>query len=232
MLEVRRSLDRGYADNGALKSYHTFSFGEYYDPVYEDFGALRVINEDRIKPRRGYDTAPPEDMEVLTYLLGGELEHRDCLGNACVVRPGEIQRWSVAAGVTQSELNPSAAQEAHLLQIWIRPKAPGLAPGYERKHFAASEKRGRLRLVASNTGDDGSVRIHQDARLYSGLFNASERAQFEVAKGRRAYAHVASGSIAVNETRLNAGDGVKITAPGHFAFQNGRDAEVLMFDLP
>lgn len=232
MLEVRRSLDRGYADNGGLKSYHTFSFGEYYDPVYEDFGALRVINEDRIKPRRGYDSAPPEDMEVLTYLLGGELEHRDSLGNACVVRPGELQRWSVAAGVTQSELNPSVSQEAHLLQIWIRAGAAGLAPGYECRQFAASERRGKLRLVASHTGDDGSVRIQQDARLYSGFFNASERAQVEVAKGRRAYAHVASGSIAVNETRLNAGDGVKITAPGRFAFQNGRDAEILVFDLP
>jgi quercetin 2,3-dioxygenase len=232
MLEVRRSLDRGYAENGGLKSYHTFSFGEYYDPVYEDFGALRVINEDRLKPRRGYDSAPPKDMEVLTYLLGGELEHRDSLGNVCVIRPGGLQRWSVTVGVTQSELNPSASQEAHLLQIWIRPSEAGLAPGYEHKRFAPSEKRGRLRLVASHTAEDGSVRIQQDARLYSGFFNASERTEFEVAKGRRAYAHVASGSIAVNETRLNAGDGVKITAPGRFAFQNGRDAEVLVFDLP
>lgn len=232
MLEVRRSLDRGYAESGGLKSYHTFSFGEYYDPVYEDFGALRVINEDRIKPRRGYDSAPPKDMEVLTYLLGGELEHRDSLGNACVLRPGGLQRWSATGGVAQSELNPSASQEAHLLQIWIRASGPGLAPGYEHRRFAASEKRGRLLLLASHMAEDGSVRIQQDARLYSGCFNASERTEFEVAKGRRAYAHVASGSIAVNETRLNAGDGVKITAPGRFAFQNGRDAEVLVFDLP
>jgi redox-sensitive bicupin YhaK (pirin superfamily) len=232
MLEVRRSLDRGYADLDGLKSYHTFSFGEYYDPVFEDFGALRVINEDRIKPRRAYDSSPPKDMEVLTYVLGGELEHRDSLGNTCVIRPGDLQRWRVASGATQSELNPSSSQEAHLLQIWITPGTPGLSPGYAYKSFPLSEKRGRLRLVASPTGEDGSIHIQQNARLYSGCFNASERAEFDVAKGRRAYAHVASGSIAVNETRLNAGDGVKITAAGRFALQSGRDAEVLMFDLP
>jgi quercetin 2,3-dioxygenase len=232
MLEVRRSLDRGYADHGWLKSYHTFSFADYYDPVYEDFGALRVINEDRIKPGKGYDNQPHRDMEILTYVLAGELEHKDSLGNAVVIRPGDVQRLSAGAGVTQSELNPSPSQEVHLLQIWIKPSAEGLEPGYEQKRFAASEKRGRLRLVASLTGEDGSMRIQQDTRVYTGSFNAAERAEFEVAKGRRAYAHVASGSIAVNETRLNAGDGVKITRSGRFALQNGRDAEVLMFDLP
>jgi redox-sensitive bicupin YhaK (pirin superfamily) len=232
MLEVRRSLDRGYADHGWLKSYHTFSFADYYDPVYEDFGALRVINEDRIKPGKGYDNQPHRDMEILTYVLAGELEHKDSLGNAVVIRPGDVQRLSAGAGVTQSELNRSPSQDVHLLQIWIKPSAEGLEPGYEQKRFAASEKRGRLRLVASLTGEDDSLRIQQDTRVYTGFFNAAERAEFEVAKGRRAYAHVASGSIAVNETRLNAGDGVKITRSGHFALQNGRDAEVLMFDLP
>ena len=232
MLEVRRSLDRGYADHGWLKSYHTFSFADYYDPVFEDFGALRVINEDRIKPGKGYDNQPHRDMEILTYVLAGELEHKDSLGNAVVIRPGDVQRLSAGAGVTQSELNRSPSQEVHLLQIWIKPSAEGLEPGYEQKRFAASEKRGRLRLVASLTGEDDSLRIQQDTRVYTGFFNAAERAEFEVAKGRRAYAHVASGSIAVNETRLNAGDGVKITRSGRFALQNGRDAEVLMFDLP
>jgi quercetin 2,3-dioxygenase len=233
MLEVRRSLDRGYADHGGLKSYHTFSFGDYYDPVFEDFGALRVINEDRIKPGRGYDHCPSDaDVEILTFVLAGALEHKDSLGNASVLRPGDVQRWSASAGVTRSESNPSASLEAHLLQIWIKARATGLAPGYERRAFAPSEKRGKLRLVVSSTGEDGSVRIQQDARLYTGLFNATERVEFEVAKGRRAYAHVASGSIAVNETRLNAGDGVKITRPGRFALQSGRDADVLMFDLP
>jgi redox-sensitive bicupin YhaK (pirin superfamily) len=232
MLEVRRSLDRGYTDHGWLKSYHTFSFADYYDPVFEDFGALRVINEDRIKPGKGYDNQPHRDVEILTYVLAGELEHKDSLGNAVVIRPGDVQRLSAGAGVTQSELNRSPSQDVHLLQIWIKPSAEGLEPGYEQKRFAASEKRGRLRLVASLTGEDDSLRIQQDTRVYTGFFNAAERAEFEVAKGRRAYAHVASGSIAVNETRLNAGDGVKITRSGRFALQNGRDAEVLMFDLP
>jgi quercetin 2,3-dioxygenase len=232
MLEVRRSLDRGYADHGWLKSYHTFSFADYYDPVYEEFGPLRVINEDRIKPGKGYDNQPHRDIEILTYVLAGELDHKDSLGNAAVIRPGDVQRLSAGAGVIQTEFNRSTSQEVHLLQIWIKPSADGLEPGYEQKRFTVNEKRGRLRLVASHTGDDGSVRIQQDVRIYTGLFNAAERVEFEVAKERRAYAHVASGSIAVNETRLNAGDGVKITQPGRFALQSGRDAEILMFDLP
>jgi len=232
MLELRRSLDRGYANHGGLKSYHTFSFGEYYDPVYEEYGPLRVINEDRLKPGKGYETAAPPDMEILTYMLAGELEHRDSFVNTCVIRPGSMQRWSAGTGATQSELNPSSSQEAHLLQIWIRPAAPGLTSGYEHRHFSADERRGRLQLAVSPTGEDGAVRIQQDARVYIGCLNGAERAEFEVGKGRRAYAHVASGSIAVNETRLNAGDGVKITKPGRFALQSGRAAEVLVFDLP
>jgi len=232
MLEVRRSLDRGYADHGWMKSYHTFSFADYYDPVYEDFGALRVINEDRIKAGKGYDNRVHRDVEILTYILSGELEHKDSLGNAALIRPGDLQCLSAGAGVTQSELNPSASESVHLLQIWIKPSAAGLPPAYERKHLELGEKRGRLRLMASPTGEDGAVRIQQDARLYIGSFNAAERAEFEVSKGRRAYAHVASGSIAVNETRLNAGDGVKVTKPGRIALVSGRDADVLIFDLP
>jgi quercetin 2,3-dioxygenase len=232
MLEVRRGLDRGYADHGWLKSYHTFSFEDYYDPVFENFGALRVVNEDRIKPGKGYNNKAYRDVEILTYVLAGELEHKDSLGNATVIRPGDVQRLSGGSGVSQSELNPSAKQEAHFLQIWITPSETGLAPGYEQKHFAASEKRGKLRLIASRTGEEGSLRIQQETRVYTGFFNAAERAELEVAKGRRGYAHVASGSIAVNETRLNAGDGVKMTKPGRFALQNGRDAHVLVFDLP
>jgi quercetin 2,3-dioxygenase len=232
MLEVRRSLDRGYADHGWLKTYHTFSFADYYDPVYEEWGVLRVINEDRVKAGKGFGTHAHRDMEILTYILEGELEHKDSMGNGSVIRPGDVQRMSAGTGVTHSEFNPSPSQEVHLLQIWIKPNVAGVAPGYEQKHFADAEKRGKLCLVASPTGEDGSVLIRQDARVYSGFFNASERAEFEVAKGRRAYAHVARGSIAVNETRLNAGDGVKITKPGRIALQSGRDADVLMFDLP
>ena len=232
MLEVRRSLDRGYADHGWLKSYHTFSFDEYYDPVYEDFGALRVINENHIRPGKGYEQQSQQNAEILTYLLAGELSHQDSLGNTTVVRPGDFQCLSAGSGITQTELNQSASQEVHLLQIWLKPNAQGLAPGYTQKHFGPGEKRGRLRLVASATGDEGSMRIQQDARLHTGLFNGTERTELEVAKGRRAYVHVASGSIAVNETRLNAGDGVKITKPGQFALQSGRDADVLVLDLP
>jgi redox-sensitive bicupin YhaK (pirin superfamily) len=232
MLEVRRSLDRGYADHGWLKSYHTFSFDEYYDPVFEDFGALRVINENRIRPGKGYDQQAHQDVEILTYLIAGELSHRDSLGNTTVMRPGDVQRLSAGTGITQSELNLSPSEEVHLLQIWIKPSSHGLIPGYEQKHFAPAEKRGCLRLVASLGGEDGSMRIQQDARLYTGFFNAADRTEFEVAKGRRAYVHVASGSIAVNETRLNAGDGVKITKPGRFALQSGRVADVLVLDLP
>jgi hypothetical protein len=234
MLEVRRSLDRGYAHHGGLKSYHTFSFGDYYDPVFEDFGALRVINEDRLRPGKSYDPGPPEtNVEILTYIISGELEHKDSLGNDTVLRAGDLQRWSASTGVSQAELNPSASQEAHMLQIWIKPgTAEPAPPGYQRQTFPADEKRGKLRLLASFTGEEGSLRIRQNARVYSGFFNAAERVEFEVAQGRRAYAHVASGSIAVNETRLNAGDGVKITRPGRFALQSGRDAEVLILDLP
>jgi quercetin 2,3-dioxygenase len=232
MLEIRRSLDRGYADLGGLKSYHTFSFADYYDPVFEGFGALRVINEDLLKPGRAYDKQSHQDMEILTYVISGELEHKDSLGNTTVIRPGELHCLSAGRGATRNELNPSSSQDTHLLQIWIKPQAAGLQPCYERQPFAPSEKRGRLLLIASPTGESGSVRIQQDARLYTGFFNATERAEFEVAKGRRGYAHVVSGSIAVNETRLNAGDGVKITKPGRFALQNGRDADVLMLDLP
>ena len=232
MLEVRRSLDRGYADHGWLKSYHTFSFDDYYDPVYEEFGALRVINENRIRPGKGYDHQSHQDVEILTYLIAGELSHSDSLGNSTVVRPGDVQRLSAGTGITQSEQNRSPSQEVHLLQIWIKPSSHGLTPGYEQKRFAPDEKRGRLRLVASLAGDDGSMRIQQDVCLYTGFFNATDRSELDVAKGRRAYVHVASGSIAVNETRLNAGDGVKITKPGHFTLQNGRAADVLVFDLP
>jgi quercetin 2,3-dioxygenase len=232
MLEVRRSLDRGYADHGWLKSYFTFSFDEYYDPVYEDFGALRVINENRIRPGKGYDHQSHKDVEILTYLIAGELSHNDSLGNSTVVRPGDFQRLTAGTGITLSEQNLSPSQEVHLLQIWIKASADGLTPDYQHRRLAADEKRGRLRLVASLAGEDGSMRIQQDARFYTGCFNATERAELDVAQDRRAYVHVVSGSIALNETRLNAGDGVKITRPGRFVLQNGRDADVLVFDLP
>jgi redox-sensitive bicupin YhaK (pirin superfamily) len=232
MLEVRRSLDRGYADHGWLKSYHTFSFADYYDPVYEEFGPLRVINEDRLKAGKSFGQHTHRDMEILTLVLEGELEHRDSIGTSAVIRPGDVQRMSAGTGISHSESNPSASQAVHLLQIWIKPSVPGGEPGYEQKHFPDADKRGRLRLIASSDGEEGSVVIRQAARVYAGLFNSAERIEFEVAKERRAYAHVAKGSIAVNETRLNAGDGVKMVSPGRYLFQSGRDANIIVFDLP
>jgi redox-sensitive bicupin YhaK (pirin superfamily) len=231
MLEVRRSQDRGYTDQGWLKTYHTFSFGDYYDPVYEEYGALKVINEDRVKAGKGFAAHAHQDVEILTYILDGELEHKDSLGNGSVIRRGDLQRMSAGTGVTHSEFNPSSAQDVHLLQIWIKPSLTGIPPSYEQKHFPEDNRRGQLRLIASPDAQDGSVLVHQDVRVYAGLFNAAERIELDVAKGRRAYAHVARGSIAVNETRLNAGDGVKITKPGRFALQSGREADVIVFDL-
>jgi quercetin 2,3-dioxygenase len=232
MLEVRRSLDRGYADHGWLKSYHTFSFADYYDPVFEDFGPLRVINEDRIKPGKGYPAQPQRDLEILTYLIDGELEHKDSLGNGSVMRAGSLQCMSAGTGVTHTEFNPSPSQDAHFLHICMKPSKAGIAPAYGQKHFPAAEKRGLLRLIASPDGNSGSVVVHQDALLYSGLFHEAQKAEFELAKNRRAFVHVLRGSIAVNETRLNAGDGVKITHPEEVVLQHGREADVILFDLP
>ncbi len=232
MLEVRRSGDRGYADHGWLKTYHSFSFADYYDPVNEEFGPLRVINEDRVKPGKGFASHAHRDMEILTYVLEGELEHKDSLGNGSVVRRGDVQRMTAGTGVTHSEFNSSPAHELHLLQIWIKPNVTGIPPGYEQKSFADADKRGRLCPIASPAGVGGSVTIHQDAHVYCGRFALTERAEVEVAKARRAYVHVVRGSIAVNETRLNTGDAVKISRPGSVLIQHGRDAEVLVFDLP
>jgi len=231
MFELRRSQDRGYTDHGWLKTYHTFSFADYYDPVYEEYGALKVINEDRVKAGKGFAAQARQDMEILTYILEGELEHKDSLGNGTVIRRGDLQRMSAGTGVTHSEFNPSSAQDVHLLQIWIKPSAAGIPPSYEQKHFPEDNRRGQLRLIASPDAQDDSVLVHQDVRVYAGLFNAAERVELDIAKGRRAYAHVARGSIAVNETRLNGGDGVKITKPGRVALQSGREAEVIVFDL-
>jgi redox-sensitive bicupin YhaK (pirin superfamily) len=232
MFEVRRSRDRGYEDHGWLKTYHTFSFGDYYDPEYEQFGPLRVLNEDRVKAGNGFPTHGHQDMEILTYVLEGELEHRDSMGNGSVIRPGDVQRLSAGTGITHSEFNPSSTQDVHLLQIWIKPAKAGIAPSYEQKHFGEGERRGRLRLVASSDGIANSVKIHQNARMYAGFFHEAERVQLEIRKERRAFVQVARGSVAVNETRLDAGDGMKITQTERFVLQNGRKAHVLIFDLP
>jgi quercetin 2,3-dioxygenase len=232
MLQVRRSAERGFFDHGWLKTYHTFSFGDYQDTTWVDYGPLRVINDDRVAPGEGFGNHGHRDMEIVTYILSGELEHKDSMGNGSVIRVGDVQRMSAGTGVLHSEYNPSGEAEAHLLQVWIRPETERLAPGYEQKHFTAADKRGRLRLIASRDGAEGSVHIHQNARIYAGLFGGAEHAAFEVPAGRRAWVHMARGALSVNETRLEAGDGAGIPGPAHLKLHDGDGAEVLLFDLP
>ena len=232
MLEVRKSEDRGLADHGWLKSRHTFSFADYYDPDHVEFGALRVINEDRVQPGKGFGTHGHRDMEILSYVLEGELEHKDSMGTGSIIKPGDVQRMSAGRGVQHSEYNPSKTEPVHFLQIWIVPSAFGIAPGYEQKRFGPEEKRGRLRLIASEKGTDGSVRLHQDALVYAGLFDGAERASLALDAGRLAYVHVARGELSVNGEALEAGDGLKVSRTARLEFSGGKAAEVLVFDLP
>jgi redox-sensitive bicupin YhaK (pirin superfamily) len=231
MMTLRRSADRGRADHGWLKSFHSFSFADYYDPRHMGFGALRVINEDRVAPGMGFGTHGHRDMEIISYVLDGELAHRDSLGNGSVIRPGDVQRMSAGSGVRHSEYNHAADRTTHFLQIWIEPDVTGITPSYEEKHFDAAEKRGRLRLIASRDGADGSVRIHQDARLYAGLFDSAENAQLELDPRRRVYVHVARGAVTVNGQALAAGDALALQEVASLSIDQGREAEVLVFDL-
>jgi redox-sensitive bicupin YhaK (pirin superfamily) len=232
MNTVRRSGERGYADHGWLKSYHTFSFADYYDPEHVEFGPLRVINEDRVAPGAGFGTHGHRDMEIISYVLEGELAHRDSLGSGSVIRPGDVQRMSAGRGVRHSEFNNSQEEQAHFLQIWIQPNVFGIEPEYEEKRFTTEEKRGRLRLIASENGAEGSVRIHQDARVYAGLFDGAERAELAIEPKRRAYVHVARGTISANGEVLKAGDALELTDAKILALSDGKEAEVLVFDLP
>ena len=232
MTEVRRSHERGFADHGWLQSFHSFSFADYFDPEHVSFGPLRVINEDRVQPGAGFGTHPHRDMEILSYVLAGELAHQDSMGNGSTIRPGDVQRMSAGSGVRHSEFNPSASAPVHFLQIWILPREKGLVPSYEQKHFAAGQKRGRLALIASPDAAEGSVRIHQDARLYAGLLDGAERASLELSPGRLAYVHVVRGSVSVNGVALAGGDALELTAAAAIALADGHDAEVLVFDLP
>jgi len=234
MLIVRRSDERGYADLGWLQTFHSFSFADYHDPDHTGFGPLRVINEDRIAPGMGFGAHSHRDMEIITYVLDGELSHKDSIGHgaaAAVIRPGDVQRMSAGTGVRHSEFNQSA-QTTHLLQIWIEPNVRGIVPSYEEKRFGAEEKRGRLRLVASPDGAEGSVKIHQDARLYIGSFTGDESAALALKKGRRAYVHVARGEVDVNATRLLTGDAAKLEGVDSIRLTNGHEGEILVFDLP
>jgi redox-sensitive bicupin YhaK (pirin superfamily) len=232
MQEIRRSGERGHAQHGWLESYHSFSFADYFDPEHVEFGPLRVINEDRVQPGAGFATHGHRDMEIISYVLAGELAHKDSMGNGSTIRPGDVQRMSAGAGVRHSEFNASKTELVHFLQIWIRPDTEGLEPGYEQKRFEPAEKRGRLRLIASPDRAEGSVLIHQDAHVYAGLFDGAEQARLEVPPGRQLYVHVARGALAANGTALAAGDALKLTDTTTLALQDGRGAEVLVFDLP
>src|SRR5690242_10410680 len=230
MQEIRRSHERGYADHGWLKSYHTFSFANYYDPEHVEFGALRVINEDRVAAGQGFGTHGHRDMEIISYVLEGELAHKDSTGTASTIKPGDVQRMSAGSGVRHSEFNPSAENGVHFLQIWILPDRAGIAPSYEEKRFPAEDKRGRLRLIASPDRAEGSVLIHQDARVYAGLFDAGESAQLGLLPHRRVYVHVARGTVHANGTKLDSGDALKLTDAAEPTLADGHGAEVPVFD--
>jgi redox-sensitive bicupin YhaK (pirin superfamily) len=232
MHDVRRSNERGHADHGWLKSFHSFSFADYFDPQHVEFGPLRVINEDRVKAGAGFGTHSHRDMEIVSYVLAGELAHKDSMGNGSIIRPGDVQRMSAGSGVRHSEFNPSATQPVHFLQIWIQPNAVGIEPSYEEKRFSTEEKRGRLRLIASPDAAEGSVLLHQDARIYAGLFTGEERAELNVPTGRLVYVHVALGALEANGVALGAGDALQLTDARSVAISHGQDAEVLVFDLP
>ena len=232
MNEIRRGDERGYADHGWLKSYHSFAFADYFDPRHVEFGPLRVINEDRVAAGGGFGTHGHRDMEIISYVLEGELAHKDSLGNGSTIRPGDVQRMSAGSGVTHSEFNPSRESGVHFLQIWIQPSARGIAPSYEEKRFSAADKCGTLRLIASPDGQDGSVHVHQDVRLYAGLFDDWESAGLTVGPDRRLYVHLARGALEANGTPLAAGDALKLSGTRELALAHGRGAVVLVFDLP
>jgi len=238
MIALRKSCERGYADHGWLKSFHSFSFADYHDPKHMGFGNLRVINEDRIAPGTGFGTHGHRDMEIISYVLEGELAHKDSMGNGSagaahsgVIRPGDVQRMSAGHGVRHSEFNHAPRDTTHFLQIWILPDRLGIEPGYEQKHFEAAEKRGKLRLVASPDGADGSVTLHADARMYAGLFDGAESVELPLDPARRSYVHLVRGEMSVNGQRLRGGDALALAEEARLQLADGKDAEVIVFDL-
>jgi hypothetical protein len=231
MLTLRKSQDRGYADHGWLRSYHSFSFAGYYDPAHMGWGNLRVINEDRVAPGMGFGTHGHRDMEIISYVLSGELAHQDSMGNVKGIPPGDVQRMSAGTGVTHSEFNHAEGQTTHFLQIWIEPNVTGIPPSYEQKTIPVEQKRGVLRLVASPDGAQGSVTIHADAALYAGLFDGSETAELALNPTRKGYVHLVRGALEVNGQRIGAGDAVLVQGESRIVLTHGADAEVLVFDL-
>ena len=232
MISLRPAHERGHANHGWLDSWHSFSFAGYSDPAHVHWGPLRVINEDRVAAGQGFGTHSHRDMEIISYVLDGSLGHKDSMGNAATIVPGEVQRLSAGTGITHSEYNHSATGTTHFLQIWIIPRTPGVAPGYDQKTFTAEEKRGRLRLVVSPDGAEGSVAIQQDARLYAGLFDGDEAAMLPLAAGRLGYVHVVKGRVVVNGLPLGPGDALRYRGEPQVTLAQGQGAEVLVFDLP
>ena len=231
MITLRKSQERGYADHGWLKSYHSFSFAGYHDEKHMGFGNLRVINEDRIAPGTGFGTHGHKDMEIISYVLQGNLAHKDSMGNVKGIPPGDVQRMSAGTGVQHSEFNHAEGQTTHFLQIWIEPNVKGIAPGYEQKTFSDSEKRGKLRLVASQDGAGGSVTVHADARIYAGLLDGDEAATLALNPSRKTYIHLIRGHLQVNGLQLDSGDAALLSSETQLQLDQGRDAEVLVFDL-
>jgi redox-sensitive bicupin YhaK (pirin superfamily) len=231
MITIRPAKERGHADHGWLDSHHTFSFADYYDAQHMGFRKLRVINEDRVAPGKGFGKHSHADMEIISYVLEGALEHKDSLGTGSIIRPGDVQRMSAGSGVAHSEFNASQAEPVHFLQIWLVPEQRGIQPGYEQKTFSQAEKQGKLRKVASPDGSDGSLAIHADAVLYAGLFDADESAELAIAAGRHAWVQVARGKVSVNGRELEAGDGIALSDEPALHIARGQGAEVLVFDL-
>jgi hypothetical protein len=231
MIKIRKAHERGHADHGWLDTWHTFSFADYHDSEQMGYSSLRVINDDRVAPGVGFPTHSHRDMEIVTYVLSGALEHRDSMGNGTVIRPGEVQRMSAGTGISHSEFNASPSEAVHLLQIWIMPEKRGITPSYEQKFFDAAEKLGKLRLVASPDGSEGSVAIHQDARLYAGLIDPDHPAEHDLPPGRRAYLHVARGAASLNGLEMSAGDGARIEGETGLHLESESSSEILLFDL-
>jgi redox-sensitive bicupin YhaK (pirin superfamily) len=231
MMELRRARERGHADHGWLNSWHSFSFADYYDPKHVQFRALRVINDDTVEPGKGFGTHSHRDMEIVSYVLEGSLAHKDSMGNGSIIRPGSVQRMSAGTGVQHSEFNPSPNERVHFLQIWFLPNVLGIPPGYEEKIFADAEKRGRLRLIASPDGADGSVTIHADASLSAALIDPGERIEEALSTGHSYYIHIARGSASLNGTPLGVGDAAMLTGEKNLVLDQGHEAEVLVFEL-
>ena len=231
MLTLRLCAERGWADHGWLKSYHSFSFAGYHDPAHMGFGNLRVINEDRIEPGTGFGMHGHSDMEIISYVMSGAIGHKDSIGNGASIPPGDVQRMSAGSGIMHSEFNHAQDSETHFLQIWIEPNVTGIPPGYEQKSFADLDKRGKLRLVASPDGAQGSLTLHADARLYAGLFDGTEETHLPLDPSRKSYVQLIRGELQVNGQTLQAGDAAKLQAESDLHLSGGKDAEVLVFDL-